>query len=55
MSRALAAAASVSLAPVAETLGQALRQPKVDVHLAQEQRTPVAGERAAGEIGRHLA
>jgi hypothetical protein len=39
------------LAAVVEALRQTLRQPEVDVHLAQEQHAPIAGERAAGEIG----
>lgn len=43
------------LSPVAQTMGQALRQPEVDVPWAQEPSAPVAGECAAGEIGHHFS
>jgi hypothetical protein len=43
------------LPPVPKALGQRLRQAQVDVHLAQQQDSAIAGERAAGKIGHDLA
>ena len=43
------------VAPVIKALGQALGQPKIGVHLAQQQSAGVGGEGAAGEIGHDFA
>ena len=46
----------INLLPdIGETLGHALGQPEVGIHLAQQQHAAIAGERAAGKIGRDLA
>ncbi len=42
-------------AGIAETLGQAVGQSKAGVHLPQQQHPAIAGEGAAGKIGRDLA
>ena len=39
------------VAPIVKALRQSLGQPKIGVHLAQEQSPGVGGERASGEIG----
>jgi hypothetical protein len=43
------------LAVVLKALGQRLGQPQVGIHLTQQQRAPVTGEGATGEIRYDLA
>jgi hypothetical protein len=43
------------VAPIGEGCRQRARQPQAAIHLAQQQRAPVAGEVAAGKIGDDLA